>query len=53
MTSSSPTTWPRLLDQVRYRSRALHYSYRTGQADVYWIRFFIRFSGRRHPWDMG
>lgn len=51
--SSSPTTRPRLLDQVRQRIRVLHYSYRTEQAYVDWIRFFIRFSGRRHPRDMG
>ena len=44
---------PRLLDQVRQRIRALHYSYRTEQAYVYWIRFFILFSGKRHPRDMG
>ncbi len=50
---SSPKPPLRLLDQVRHRIRALHYSYRTEQAYVYWIRFFIRFSGRRHPRDMG
>ena len=44
---------PRLLDQVRQRIRTLHYSYRTEQAYVYWIRFFILFSGKRHPRDMG
>ena len=44
---------PRLLDQVRSRVRYLHYSLRTEQAYLYWIRFFIHFHGRRHPRDLG
>ena len=44
---------PRLLQQVRDRIRRLHYSYRTEQAYVYWVRFFILFSGKRHPREMG
>ncbi len=44
---------PRLLDQVRERARYLHYSLSTEKAYVYWIRFFIRWSGMRHPRDMG
>lgn len=44
---------PRLLQQVRDRIRRLHYSYRTEQTYVYWIRFFILFSGKRHPREMG
>jgi len=43
----------RLLDQVRERIRYCHYSLRTEQTYVYWIRFFIRFSGVRHPRVMG
>ena len=43
----------RLLDQVRERIRYCHYSLRTEQSYVYWIRFFIRFSGLRHPRAMG
>ena len=43
----------RLLDQVRERVRYCHYSLRTEQSYVYWIRFFIRFSGVRHPRLMG
>ena len=43
----------RLLDQVRERIRYCHYSLRTEQTYVYWIRFFIRFSGLRHPRAMG
>jgi len=44
----------RLLDQVRERIRYLHYSIRTEQVYVHWIRAFIRFHGcNRHPRDMG
>jgi hypothetical protein len=31
----------------------MHYSLRTEQTYVYWIRWFIRYSGLRHPKDMG
>lgn len=44
---------PRLLDQVRERARYLHYSLRTEKAYVYWVRMFVRWSGMRHPRDMG
>ena len=43
----------RLLDQVRERIRLKHYSYRTEQAYLHWIRRFIRFQGMRHPAEMG
>ena len=43
----------KILDQVRERVRYLHYSMRTEEAYLYWIRFFIRWSGVRHPRDMG
>jgi integron integrase len=46
-------TAPRLLDQVRERARYLHYSLRTEKAYLYWIRMFVRWSGLRHPRDMG
>ena len=48
-----PLQSPRLLDQVRERARYLHYSLRTEKAYLYWIRFFIRWSGLKHPRDMG
>lgn len=35
----------RLLDQLRERIRYRHYSLRTEQAYVYWVRCFIRFHG--------
>ncbi len=44
---------PKLLDQVRDAVRTLHYSIRTEQAYVNWIRQFILFHNKRHPRDMG
>jgi len=44
---------PRLLDQVRERIRVKHYSIRTEQAYVHWIRRYILYHGKRHPRDMG
>lgn len=44
---------PRLLDQVRARLRLRHYSLRTEQAYIGWIRRFILANGKRHPRDMG
>ena len=35
----------RLLDQVRERVRYLHYSVSTEKAYLYWVRFFIRWTG--------
>lgn len=44
----------RLLDQVRERIRYLHYSIRTEQAYVHWVRAFVRFHElKRHPSAMG
>ena len=43
----------RLLDQVRHRIRLKHYSIRTEQAYVDWIRRYIHFHGKRHPSAMG
>lgn len=44
---------PRLLDQVREAIRLRHYSYRTEQQYVAWIRRYILFHGRRHPSELG
>ena len=46
-------TPPRLMEQVRAEIRARHYSRRTEDAYVHWIRRFIVFHGRRHPSDLG
>lgn len=44
---------PRLLDQVRARLRVKHYAYSTEKTYCDWIRRFIRWSGMRHPREMG
>jgi integron integrase len=43
---------PRLLDQVRHAIRVRHYSIRTEEAYVGWIRRFILFHHKRHPADL-
>ncbi|HEX7348063.1 MAG TPA: integron integrase [Rhodanobacteraceae bacterium] len=42
-----------MLGEVRARLRFKHYSLRTEQAYLGWIRRFILASGRRHPREMG
>jgi integrase len=42
----------RLLDQCREQLRYLHYSLRTEEAYLGWVKKFIRFHGLRHPHDM-
>jgi integron integrase len=51
----SPAAGPprRLLDAVRERLRYLHYSLRTEEAYVHWVRAFVRFHRCRHPREMG
>ena len=44
---------PKLLDQLRGRLRVKHYSIRTEQAYVDWVRRFVLFHGKRHPRDLG
>ncbi|MBP7201858.1 MAG: integron integrase [Propionivibrio sp.] len=44
---------PRLLDRVRERIRYKHYSLRTEESYVQWIRRFVLFHGKRHPSEMG
>ncbi len=44
---------PRLLDQVRDKLRFKHYSYRTEQSYIAWIKRFIFFHDKRHPNTMG
>ncbi len=51
-TSASPNK-PKLLDQVRDVIRRKHFSIRTEQAYVDWIRRFILFHNKRHPREMG
>jgi integron integrase len=44
---------PRLLDRVRLAVRTRHYSLRTEEAYVAWVRRFVLFHGKRHPCEMG
>ena len=44
---------PKLLDQLRAKTRLLHYSKRTEEAYVDWSTRFILFQGKRHPNTMG
>ena len=48
-----PNPKARLLDQVREVIRLKHYSIRTEEAYVHWIKRFIFFNGKRHPREMG
>jgi site-specific recombinase XerD len=50
---ASPSQGKKLLDQVRDSLRVKHYSYRTEQTYVEWIKRFILFHGKRHPREMG
>jgi integron integrase len=44
---------PKLLDQLRDRIRLKHYSLRTEQAYLQWVKRYILFHGKRHPAEMG
>src|SRR6266571_6916907 len=44
---------PKLLDRVRWHFRVKHYSIRTEQAYIDWIRRYILFHRKRHPNEMG
>lgn len=44
---------PKLLDQVRLHIRTRHYSIRTEEAYISWIKDFILFHNKRHPNQMG
>jgi len=44
---------PKLLDQVREAIRTRHYSWRTEQTYVQWIKRFIFFHEKKHPLAMG
>ncbi|MGQ0735068.1 MAG: integron integrase [Acidobacteriota bacterium] len=43
----------KLLDRVRQAIRTRHYSARTEEAYVHWIRRYIVFHGKRHPSTLG
>lgn len=44
---------PKILDRVRFHLRVKHYSIRTEQAYLDWIRRYILFHHKRHPTEMG
>jgi len=44
---------PRLIDQTRNVLRLFHYSIRTEETYIQWIKRFIFFHNKRHPKDMG
>ncbi|MGJ8670803.1 MAG: integron integrase [Oceanococcus sp.] len=44
---------PKLLDQLREQIRIRHYSVRTEETYVQWVRRFILFHRKQHPRDMG
>lgn len=47
------THQPRLFDQVRDVIRYKHYSRRTEQSYLHWIKRFILFHNKKHPKEMG
>ncbi|MEK6747640.1 MAG: integron integrase [Pseudomonadota bacterium] len=50
---STGNSAPRLLDQVRDAIRVRHYSLRTEQSYLGWIKRYILFHNKTHPKDMG
>jgi integron integrase len=44
---------PKLLTQVRHAIRLRHYSRRTEEAYIRWVRRYVRFHGLRHPSELG
>ena len=52
--ANAPKTSPKtkLLDQVRQAIRTRHYSPKTEESYVHWIKRFIFFHNKRHPAEM-
>lgn len=48
-----PRVGESLLAQVRRAIRLRHYSHRTEEAYVAWVRRFVKFCGLRHPRELG
>jgi len=53
LVTSSEVQPPKLLDRLRDAIRTRHYSLRTEEAYVGWVRRFILFHRKRHPAEMG
>ena len=49
----APPPKPKLLDQVRQAIRMRHYSPKTEESYIHWIKRFIFFHNKRHPAEMG
>ena len=43
----------KLMEEVQNTLRLHHYSYRTEETYIQWIRRFILFHGKHHPREMG
>ena len=52
VSEESPPDKPKLMDQMRDVLRRRHYSIRTEQSYVDWVRRFILFHNKRHPSEM-
>ncbi len=53
LSPGQPPRKTKLLDRVRENIRFKHYSLRTEQIYVDWVKRFILFHGKRHPDEMG
>ncbi|MHB1100258.1 MAG: phage integrase N-terminal SAM-like domain-containing protein [Burkholderiales bacterium] len=53
MDTTAPDHHPKLLEQVREKIEEKHYSYRTEESYVGWIKRFILFHHKNHPAQMG
>jgi integron integrase len=53
VTAPTAAPKPKLLDQVRQGIRTRHYSPKTEESYVHWIKRFIFFHNKRHPAEMG
>jgi Phage integrase, N-terminal SAM-like domain len=53
LTSTSGPKPKKLLDQVREALRTKHYSYRTEQTYIDWIKRYTLFHKKQHPKDLG
>jgi integron integrase len=51
--SAASPAGPTLLAELRRVLRLRHYSMRTEEAYVWWVRRFVRFCGGRHPRELG
>jgi len=51
--NTSASNAPKLLDQVRGKIRLKHYSIRTEQAYLDWIKPFILHFDKEHPKNLG